>query len=121
MLLLTPEQRAIFERTQSLMSLLEGHASYVMNEVARDEVGDLGHLKRALAARRKTKGVEKAFQRAIAFDQKVAQYDVGERFVRETVARAGIEMFNEVWKGPANLPTREEIAEPARWVARVGS
>jgi coenzyme F420 biosynthesis associated uncharacterized protein len=121
MLLLTPEQRSIFERTQALMSLLEGHASYVMNEVAKGEVTDLGRLKRALAARRKTRGVEKAFQRAIAFDQKVAQYDAGERFVHEVIARAGIETFNQVWDGPTNLPTREEVAEPVRWVARVGS
>ncbi|HEX6843575.1 MAG TPA: zinc-dependent metalloprotease [Actinomycetota bacterium] len=120
LLLLTPEQRAIFERTQSMMSLLEGHASYVMNEVAKDHVHDLPRLRRALAARRSTKGVEKAFQRAIAFDQKVAQYDAGERFVREVVARSGQDGLNAVWATSANLPTQAEVAEPARWVARVG-
>jgi len=118
-LLLSPEQREIFERTQAMMSLLEGHASFVMNEVAAEHVPDLARLKRALAARRSTKGVEKTFQRAIGFDQKVAQYDAGERFVREVVAAAGMEGLNLVWHGPANLPTRDEVAEPARWITRV--
>jgi uncharacterized protein (DUF2342 family) len=27
--------------------------------------------------------------------------------------------FNAVWAEPANLPTKDEIAEPARWVTRV--
>jgi len=120
LLLLTPEQRAVFEKTQAMMSLLEGHASYVMNEVARDHVADLPTLRRALAARRKVGGIEKVVQRAIAFDQKVAQYDAGERFVREVVARGGQEALNHVWAAPANLPTRAEVTEPERWVTRVG-
>lgn len=120
LLLLTPAQRAIFERTQSMMSLLEGHASYVMNEVAEDHVHDLARLRGALAARRSTKGVERVFQRAIAFDQKVAQYDAGERFVREVIARAGQDTLNAVWDAADNLPSRAEVAEPARWVTRVG-
>ena len=53
LLILTPEQRAIVEKTQAMMSVLEGHASYVMNEVAKDHVADLPTLRRALAARRR--------------------------------------------------------------------
>jgi coenzyme F420 biosynthesis associated uncharacterized protein len=120
LLLLTPPQREIFARTQAMMSLLEGHASYVMNEVAARTVEDLPTIKAAIAQRRSTRGVEKAFQRAIAFDQKVAQYDAGERFVREVVARGGQDALNQVWASSANLPTREEVADPSRWVARVG-
>jgi coenzyme F420 biosynthesis associated uncharacterized protein len=120
LLLLTPEQREVFEKTQAMMSLLEGHASYVMHEVARDHVADVDRLRRALAARRNVRGLEKAVQRAIAFDQKVAQYDAGERFVREVVRRSNQETLNQVWASPEQLPTREEVAEPERWVARVG-
>jgi uncharacterized protein (DUF2342 family) len=91
-----------------------------MNEVAARSVPDLAKIQRALAARRSTKGVEQAFQRAIAFDQKVAQYAAGERFVREVVARGGQAALNQVWSSSANLPTRDEVADPARWVTRVG-
>ncbi len=119
LLLLSPEQRAIFERTQAMMSLLEGHASYVMNEVASSLVSDLPKLRRALAARRSVKGLEKKVQRAIGFDQKVMQYATGERFVREVVAGAGPEAINEVWATAQNLPDRREMSEPGAWLARV--
>jgi putative hydrolase len=102
------------------MSLLEGHASFVMNEVAKDHVNDLGRMRKALAERRRrASGVEKSFQRAIGFDKKIEQYDAGERFVRDVVARAGMDGLNRVWLAPEALPTVEEIAEPTRWVARV--
>jgi len=117
--LLTPEQRPLFERTQAMMSLLEGHASYVMDEVGAGAVDDLPQLRRALARRRAVGGWEKRVQRAIGFDQKVAQYDAGQRFVHDVVERIGMSGFNLVWEGPGNLPEHGEIGEPDRWIARV--
>ena len=119
--LLSPEQRAVFEKTQGMMSLLEGHASFVMNEVAKDHVHDLERMRRALSHRRRAGKAEHALQKAIGFDQKVAQYDAGERFVRAVVDRVGQEGFNRVWAGSENLPSREEIGDPARWVERVSA
>ncbi len=117
--LLTPEQRELFHRTQAMMSLLEGHASYVMNAVAKDVVEDLPRLQGALARRRAVGGWEKRVQRAIGFDQKVAQYDAGERFVGQVVERIGMPGFNLVWAEPGNMPRPGEIEAPDRWVARV--
>jgi len=118
-LLLTPEQRELFARMQSMMSLLEGHASYVMNEVARDHVADLPRMRGALQRRRQASGLERAFQRAIGFESKVRQYDTGESFVREVVGRAGMSGFNRVFEGEDRLPTMAEVGDPARWVERV--
>jgi coenzyme F420 biosynthesis associated uncharacterized protein len=87
--LLTPEQRAIFDRTQAMM------------------------------ARRQVRGVEHRVQRAIGFDQKVAQYDSGERFVREIVDRIGMSGFNLVWESREHLPEPDEVGDPARWIARI--
>jgi uncharacterized protein (DUF2342 family) len=50
---------------------------------------------------------------------KLRQYTEGARFVRYAVERVGMDGFNGVWQGPASLPTREEITDPARWVARI--
>ncbi len=58
-------------------------------------------------------------ERAIGFDQKIAQYDAGERFVRHVHASVGMEGLNLVWRGPDDLPGNAEIADPARWLARV--
>ncbi len=118
-LLLSPDQRELFVRMQGMMALLEGHASYVMNEVARDHVADVDRMRRSLAARRRSNVAERTLQRAIGFDQKIKQYDIGERFVREVVSRAGMETFNQVWRSSDRLPSVEEIAEPDRWLTRI--
>jgi coenzyme F420 biosynthesis associated uncharacterized protein len=118
-LLMTPEQRELFHRMQAMMSLLEGHATFVMNAVGSGRVRDLERMRRSLKERRRVGGVERAFQRAIGFDSKVRQYDVGERFVRSVVERSGVDGFNLVWAGEGNLPTMPEIVEPERWLARI--
>ena len=119
-LLLNEEQREIVRHVQGVMSLLEGHASFVMNEVAKDHVQDLDRMRKALSERRRRAGsIERSFQRAIGFDKKIEQYDAGERFVREVVAHSGMEGFNRAWLAPEGLPSVEEIAEPSRWIARV--
>jgi coenzyme F420 biosynthesis associated uncharacterized protein len=119
LLLMNDDQRALFARMQAMMSLLEGHASFVMNRVVANQVDDVDRMRRALQERRRTGGMEKSFQRAIGFETKIAQYDAGERFVRIAVDAAGMAGFNRVWEREENLPTLEEITQPERWVARV--
>jgi coenzyme F420 biosynthesis associated uncharacterized protein len=118
-LLLNDEQRVLFAETQAVMSLLEGHASFVMNRVAEGRVRDVDRLRRSLKERRRSSSFERSFQRAVGFDSKIKQYDAGEHFVATIVDRAGMEAFNRVWEQAANLPTFEEIADPERWLARV--
>jgi coenzyme F420 biosynthesis associated uncharacterized protein len=120
LLLMNDEQRELFAQMQSLMTLLEGHATYVMNAVAEGEVRDLDRMRNALRQRRQSRTVvEKSFQQAIGFETKVRQYAAGERFVRAVVERAGMDGFNEIWREATNLPTADEIVQPDRWVGRV--
>jgi coenzyme F420 biosynthesis associated uncharacterized protein len=119
LLLLTPQQRDLFQKMQSLMSLLEGHASYVMNVGAVGRITELDRLRRALKERRRSSGAEKAFQRAIGLESKIRQYDAGEHFVATIVERVGWDAFNLVWRSDADLPTIDEIGEPQRWLQRV--
>ena len=117
---MTPEQRRIFDRMQAMMALLEGHASFVMNAVAASEIPTLAQLQRGLQDRRTGMGaMERTFQKTIGFDQKIKQYSIGEHFVREVVEAAGMDAFNQIWRGPETLPSPEEIAEPSRWLGRV--
>ena len=120
-LLMTPEQRAMVRQMQAMMSLLEGHGNFVMDEVSHGRLEGAQAFRRTLHERRSKAGVEKAFQKAIGFDVKVRQYAQGEWFVAEVVREAGMEAFNRVWEKAANLPTMEEIARPQDWVARVGA
>ena len=121
-LLMTPQQRDTFRRMQAVMSLLEGHGNFVMDAVAtRNRIPGVARFRQKLRERRNRTGVEKAFQRAIGFDTKVKQYDMGERFVAEVVGQVGMGGFNRVWEQPTNLPTLEEVGRPEAWVARVGA
>jgi coenzyme F420 biosynthesis associated uncharacterized protein len=120
-LLMTPEQREMVRQMQAMMSLLEGHGNFVMDEVSRGRVQGAESFRRTLHERRTKAGVEKAFQKAIGFDVKVRQYALGEGFIAEVVREAGMDTFNRVWEKAANLPTMEEIARPQDWVARVGA
>src|SRR5439155_12770282 len=88
-MLMTPDQRDIVRRIQAAMSLLEGHASFVMNSVSRDHIPNAALFHRRLRERRQAAGMEKAVQRAIGFDAKVRQYEIGERFVSSVVERVG--------------------------------
>ena len=120
-LLMTPEQRDMFRRMQAIMSLLEGHGNFVMDGVARERIEGAETFRRRMQERRNRRGAERAFQRAIGFDSKVRQYDIGERFVAEVVERAGMPGFNRVWERPANLPSLEEVGRPEAWLSRVGA
>jgi coenzyme F420 biosynthesis associated uncharacterized protein len=120
-LIMTPDQRDMFRRMQAVMSLLEGHGNFVMDAVARPRIRGVAGFKRRLQERRRRRGVERAFQRAIGLEAKVRQYDMGERFVATVVDRVGMEGFNRVWERPANLPTLDEVRRPEAWVARVAA
>jgi len=120
MLFMTPEQRAILEKVQALMSLLEGHANYVMDTVGAERVPGAARMRGGLQDRRKSSGIERTFQRVIGFESKVRQYDVGEKFVAHVVERAGMDAFNRAWDDPANIPDLPEVMDPDRWLARVG-
>jgi coenzyme F420 biosynthesis associated uncharacterized protein len=120
-LLMTPDQREVVQRMQAVMSLLEGHGNFVMNELSPGRVPSAPRFRQVLHERRHRAGLDRAFQKAIGFDVKVRQYDLGERFVTDVVGQAGMEGFNRVWDGPEALPSLEEIARPADWVARVAA
>ncbi|HZA61116.1 MAG TPA: zinc-dependent metalloprotease [Actinomycetota bacterium] len=115
-LLMTPEQRGVFRRMQAVMSLLEGHANYVMDGVAPGHVRGAERMRRVVKQRRKRNPL---VQRALGIELKVRQYDLGETFVAGAVERSGMTGFNRVWETPDHIPTLEEVVDPGAWVDRV--
>ncbi|MCL8026171.1 zinc-dependent metalloprotease [Nocardioides bruguierae] len=119
-LLATPEQKAVMDDVTAVMSLLEGHADVVMDGVGPEVVPTVDTIRARFNERRKGVGVlDRALRRFLGLDAKMAQYRDGAVFVRHVVDTVGMDGFNAVWSGPASLPTRDEIADPALWVARV--
>ena len=57
----------------------------------------------------------------LGLEQKLRQYREGKAFCDAVVAAGEIEALDQVWTAPAALPTPDELASPAAWLARVGA
>jgi coenzyme F420 biosynthesis associated uncharacterized protein len=115
-----PAQRAVLDRVTAVMSLVEGHAEYVMDGVGPDVVPSVRTLRKRFAQRRKGRGpLDRVLRRMLGLEQKMKQYAEGRIFVGGVIDLVGMEGFNRVWDGPQNLPRIEELTAPAQWVERV--
>ncbi len=121
-LLATPEQRVTLDKVTGLMSLLEGHGDITMDRAAGDLIPSQGHFHKVMSDRRKSaSGISKLIQRLTGMEAKLAQYEEGEGFVNAVEAFGGRELFDQVWVGPENLPSIDEIRDPDLWIARMGA
>jgi coenzyme F420 biosynthesis associated uncharacterized protein len=118
--LMTPEGLRDFREIQAVMSLLEGFGDYIMDEVGRDLVPDVGLISARFHARRDQRtGFERAMMRLTGMDLKMEQYRKGEEFVAAVARARGSKALRTLWLSPETLPSPEEIDMPSRWLARV--
>jgi coenzyme F420 biosynthesis associated uncharacterized protein len=116
----TPEQRERIAALTAAMSLLEGHADGMMDEVGPQVVPSVRMIRARFSKRRAGKGaLDQLVRRLLGLDATLRQYADGARFVRGVVGQVGIDGFNAVWAQPENLPVPAEVADPAAWVRRV--
>lgn len=116
----SPAQREVFDRLTALMSLLEGHAEYVMDTAAPAAIPSLDQIRTRFDQRRSNPGaIDGLLRRLMGMDVKLEQYTAGRAFVATVVDEVGIDGFNKIWTSPNTLPTREEIARPLQWCERV--
>jgi coenzyme F420 biosynthesis associated uncharacterized protein len=116
----TPEQRERLARLTAVMSLLEGHADVVMDQVGPQVIPTVATIRQRFDQRRSGRGVvDQILRRLLGLEAKMRQYADGARFVRGVLAEVGMEGFNAVWTSPNTLPQPAEIADPAAWVRRV--
>lgn len=116
----SPQQRAVFDRMTALMSVLEGHADVVMDDVGPSVVPAVELIRERFNARRDHPvGIDAIVRKALGLDLKSQQYREGAQFVRGVIDRVGMAGFNRVWSGPAALPSRAELADPDAWVRRL--
>ena len=109
-----PAQRAVLDRVTAVMSLVEGHAEYVMDGVGPDVVPTVKTLRKRFAQRRKGRGpLDRVLRRLLGLEQKMKQYAEGRVFVGGVIDLVGMEGFNRVWEGPENLPRHRGADRPA--------
>jgi len=118
----TVEQRAIVDRIQAAMAMVEGHAEHVMDALAPELVPEHEGLREAMSRRRASRSApERILQRLFGMDLKLRQYEIGKSFCDTVVAEGGLDALNRAWTAPEALPTLQEIERPADWLARTGA
>ena len=116
----TPEQREQLARITAVMSLLEGHADVVMDDVGPAHIPTVEEIRRRFTARRRGAGApDRLLRRLLGLEAKMRQYHDGARFVRGVQEAVGVDGFNAVWASPETLPLPREITDPTAWVRRV--
>lgn len=118
----TPEQRVIFDELTALMSILEGHADVVMDDVGPAVVPSVALIRERFTQRREQPGtLDSLARKALGMDAKLRQYSDGAAFVRHVVEQSGMAGFNAVWTSPVHLPTRVELHDPDAWLSRIAT
>ncbi|QIN83402.1 hypothetical protein GBA63_12720 [Rubrobacter tropicus] len=119
-LVMSPEQRASFDRMQAAMSVIEGYSDFVMHNVGKGLVPHYEHLKERMSKSRAHRPpFETAVFRITGLDVKLEQYRLGERFADAVARRQGMEGLNRVWERPENLPDLAEVRDPGLWMSRM--
>jgi coenzyme F420 biosynthesis associated uncharacterized protein len=118
-LIATPEQRGVLDQVQALMSLLEGHGNVVMTDLGAKHVAGEERMARVLHQRRQSGGIAQQIQKLLGLEQKMRQYEVGEKFVRGVLDIGGPRAIDHAWVAPGNLPVLAELDDPASWLVRV--
>ena len=115
-----PAQWRVMRQVQGTMSLIEGYSNLVMNELGSKLLPGFDRLEAAYHERSSGKGVlEMLFWKLSGLDLKLQQYRRGEAFAKAVFDAHGMDVLNQVWKGPEQMPRLEELGDPQRWCRRV--
>jgi coenzyme F420 biosynthesis associated uncharacterized protein len=117
-LLAGPEQQAILQQMQGLMSVLEGHGDITMDRAAADRIPSASRFRDVLHERRQSNGTVRFVQRLVGLEAKLRQYQEGEEFL-EAIELSDPEHLSLLWEGSEYLPTLREIRDPDAWLVRV--
>jgi coenzyme F420 biosynthesis associated uncharacterized protein len=116
----TPAQKAVLDRLTALMTLLEGHAEFVMDGVGPEVVPTVEEIRSRFNQRREAGNpLERVLRKLLGIEVKIRQYAEGRKFVHGVVERVGMTGFNRIWDSPLTLPRLSELTDPDAWVARV--
>lgn len=121
-LLAPAESRETIASVQAMMAAVEGYAEHVMDAAASELGPKVEELRAGLERRRESRSaLARALSWLLGFEMKLRQYRDGKHFADAVVAAEGIDGLNRAWDGPAELPTLDELGDPAGWTERLGT
>jgi coenzyme F420 biosynthesis associated uncharacterized protein len=118
--LLNPEQVELFNRLQAFMSVIEGHANFVMDRVADDLIPSQPRMRRELDSGASSGGLlGKLIGKVLGLDLKRAQYREGQKFFDQVYRAGGLDAVRTCFDSPHALPNLDEVRTPERWLQRI--
>jgi putative hydrolase len=113
-------QGPMLEELQRYISVLEGYADVVVDELGGRAVSAHVRIDEALRRHRLDRGDATAFvDRLLGLELDRKNYDEGVAFCRGVVERGGLTALNRLWEGEHMVPTRSELEAPGLWLARI--
>jgi coenzyme F420 biosynthesis associated uncharacterized protein len=113
------ERKALLDRVQGTMGLVEGHAEWAMDRAGSEILDDVAALRAAMDRRREDRApLLRILDRLLGFDLKLKQYAQGRVFCDTVVAARGDAGLRDAWASADLAPTSAELAAPATWLAR---
>jgi coenzyme F420 biosynthesis associated uncharacterized protein len=116
------ERRAVLDRVQGTMGLVEGHAEWAMDRAGSEVLDDVEGLRAAMDRRREDRApLLRILDRLLGFDLKLKQYAQGRLFCDAVVFARGETGLRDAWAAPELAPTAGELANPAAWLRRTAA
>lgn len=100
---------------RAAMTFLEGHADWVADAVGARHASTVGRMRKVFSRPKR----EGWLARIVGSLDKESQYREGLAFCRSVARRRSRRFVARAFRAPENLPTMEEIANPAAWIRRV--
>jgi coenzyme F420 biosynthesis associated uncharacterized protein len=117
--LLSPEQIELFNRLQAFMSVIEGHANFVMDRVAEDRIPSQPRMRKELDGASPGGLLGKLIGKVLGLDLKKAQYREGQKFFNEVFEAGGLDAVRTCFNSSETLPTLDEVKAPEQWLQRI--
>ncbi|WP_435063826.1 zinc-dependent metalloprotease [Halobaculum sp. EA56] len=109
--------REAFAELNTAMTAVEGYAELLMDRAFDDEYDD---LRAKLDARRRGGDpLTNLLKRLLGFGMKRRQYERGAEFFSAVADATDLRTASLVWERPENLPSDDELDDPAAWLRRV--
>ena len=119
--LLPEQQREGVLKLHALVTLLEGHATYITELIGERVIADYESLRARIEQRKKRPPLVKLLEAVAGLETKRQQYVLGRGFCEAVWKHGGAHAINVAWRGPEWVPTLDELAAPERWLERVGA
>jgi coenzyme F420 biosynthesis associated uncharacterized protein len=116
------ERRALLDRVQGTMGLVEGHAEWTMDRAGASVLRDVDALRAAMDRRREDRApLLRILDRLLGFDLKLRQYTQGREFCDAVVAARGEAGLRDAWASADLAPTVAELGDPSLWLRRTAA